>query len=133
MQKQKIRVGRKVWVERCLSVDFPDGLESGQKVKVMGYDPDRHTVSVEANGRQWTLDTLHVDTGWQFRLDGESFLENTLQGKAYLKSLIAEIQAGPEHPSCPELKQEKINRLLAVLNRNSVRQFAQNDLRLLAA
>lgn len=120
LQKQRIVVGRKVWIDQCHSLALPEGLTDGLKVKVLAYDPDAKTVTVEGTrNRQWTLDPVHIDTGWTFQLAGQSFAENTLQAKAYLKSLIAELKAQPDHPRFPDLRQDRITQLTAILKRNS--------------
>lgn len=128
IRKQRIVIGRKVWVEQFHSpelptTELPEGLSNGARVKVIAYDSAAKLVTVEAGEHTWTLDPIHIDTGWSFQLEGRAFAENTLQAKAYVKSLIADLRAQPDHPRFPELRQHRIDALLAILARNSRRKL----------
>lgn len=128
IRKQRIVIGRKVWVEQFRSAEpptseLPDGLPNGARVKVVAYDSAAKRVTVEAGGRTWTLDPIHIDTGWTFQLEGRAFAENTLQAKAYVKSLIADLRTQSDHPRFPELRQDRIDALLAILARNTRRKL----------
>lgn len=125
IRKQQILGGQKVWVEQFRDLDLPEGLRNGARATVTAYDSAAKSVTIaDGDGRTWTLDPIHLDTGWTFLVEGRAFAENTQKAKAYLKSLIADLRAQPDHPKFPELRQERIDALLSILARNSRRKTA---------
>lgn len=86
--------------------------------------PARKVTVQTENGQDWELDPIHLDTGWQFQISGKLFAENTPKARAYIKSLIAQLHTETPHPRFPELRDEKIAGLLAILERNGCRPLA---------
>ena len=124
-RKQQIVVGKRVWIERCLSYELPEGLQDGTRALVTAIDETAHKVTVQTeNGQEWELDPIHIDTGWQFQISGKVFAENTPKARAYIKSLIVQLRTEAPHPCFLELRDEKIAELLAILERNGCRPLA---------
>lgn len=70
IRKQQILVGQKVWVEQFRDLDLPQGLRNGVRATVTAYDSTAKSVTIAgADGCSWTLDPIHLDTGWTFLVE----------------------------------------------------------------
>jgi len=124
-RKQQVKVGKRVWIQQCLSYELSEELQNGMRALVIAIDEPSHNVTIETeDGQEWQLDPIHLDTGWHFQISGKLFAENTPRARAYIKSLIAQLRTEPPHPRFPELRDEKIAGLLVILQRNGCKPLA---------